>query len=156
MHTCRWVAKGRHCFEGNSFCILLAWIAIRRFWDRARKWEILKVVRIRNFEKGALKMGYLHQIVRNGLSNLRQKCDNIPHPLCDARNRTSNFVQIWPAICYKFAQHLPRERPLLRILIGEGAKSLLGPGSQNRFRWCQKTLAKLLLPRPQKTFCTLS
>ena len=72
---------------------------------------------VRNLEKGALEKGYLHEIGQNWPSNLRQFCDNFATILrtFPLMHETVNFVQIWRAICDKFARRPPRKRPLLGI-----------------------------------------
>ena len=72
---------------------------------------------LRNFEKGAWEKGYLHEIVRNWLSNLRQICYIFAQPFlwCKKRN-TSNFALIWRAIFDKFEQCPPRKDPFLGII----------------------------------------
>ena len=62
-------------------------------------------------------MGYLHKIVRAGLSNLGQIFDNFAHPSSDARNEIPAILRQFGA---QFATNLrnapPRERPLLSLL----------------------------------------
>ena len=47
------------------------------------------------FKKGALEKGYLHKLVWNRHSNLRQICDNFAHPACGVQNEI-------PVILHKF------------------------------------------------------
>ena len=70
-------------------------------------------------EHWKISLMFLHKIVRNRLSNVRQMCDSFAHPSYDVRNE---IRAIFRKLSGQFAAHLrqqppppPRERPLLGI-----------------------------------------
>ena len=65
---------------------------------------------------GGLEKGYLHNIVRNFLSNSRHICDTLAQPSSDVRNELPAILRKFGAqFATKVAQRPPRERPLLGI-----------------------------------------